>query len=201
MLTGVSFRVTGGDFVWLRGESGSGKSTLLRLMAGIHRFASGVLDVCDVNMVSASERVKTRLRAKTVGMVLQDFSLIPGLTVIENVQLSAQLAGNRMDTVEALELITSFGLEDLGDREPQELSGGQQQRAALSRALAKHPDYLLVDEPTSALDDHNKAVVVAALHGLATNGAIVFASSHDAIFGDYATRRLTITNGSLEASE
>lgn len=200
VLEGISFRVEPGGFVWLRGQSGSGKSTLLRLMAGMHRYARGVMRVSNVDMVSAPERVKTGLRAQTVGLVLQDFSLIPGLSIVENIQLSAQLAGRRLDANEVLELMAGFGLQELGDREPQELSGGQQQRAALLRALVKHPDYLLVDEPTSALDDSNKMAVVAALQQLASRGAIVIASSHDAVFGDYATQRFTIQDGALKVA-
>lgn len=197
----VSFSVEEGGFVWIRGASGSGKSTLLRLMAGMHRFASGRLTVGQIDVVSASEREKTAMRASTVGLVLQNYSLIPGLSITENIQLSAQLAGRRWPREAIADLLNSFGLGGLGDRQPKELSGGQQQRAALARALVKKPGCLLVDEPTSALDEANKSVVVNALHGMVRTGSVVFASSHDEIFGDYATHTLTISDGRIEVVE
>lgn len=201
VLEHVSFSVEAGGFVWIRGASGSGKSTLLRLMAGMHRFARGKLTVGEVDVVSASESKKTAMRASAVGLVLQNYSLIPGLSIAENIQLSAQLAGHRWRREAVSDLLEGFGLGGLSDRQPKELSGGQQQRAALARALVKDPGCLLVDEPTSALDDANKSMVMNALHRMVHAGAVVFASSHDEIFGEYATHRLMISDGQIEVIE
>ena len=152
VLRGVSLSIAAGERVALTGESGSGKSTLLHLIAGLDRADSGEIDVAGTSITTLSEAGLATLRRDRLGLVFQQFNLIPSLSVRDNLAFQSRIAG-RHDAAWLQELTKRLGLDGLLDRYPEQLSGGQQQRVAIGRALAVKPLLLLADEPTGNLDE------------------------------------------------
>ena len=152
VLRGACLRVDAGESVALTGESGSGKSTLLHLIAGLDQADGGSIRFDDTEVTALADRGRAALRRNRLGLVFQQFNLIPSLTVADNLAFQARIAG-RHDRRWQSELVDRLGLGDLLKRYPEQLSGGQQQRVALGRALAVRPRLLLADEPTGNLDE------------------------------------------------
>jgi putative ABC transport system ATP-binding protein len=152
VLRGVNLTVTARERVALTGESGSGKSTLLHLIAGLDVPDSGEIGVADVLLSKLSDSGRAALRRDRLGLVFQQFNLIPSLTVDDNLSFQSRIAG-RHDPAWHAELAERLGLGNLLRRYPEQLSGGQQQRVAIGRALAVKPALLLADEPTGNLDE------------------------------------------------
>lgn len=165
VLRGVDLALAAGESVALTGESGSGKSTLLHLIAGLDKADSGEvwLDGALVSDLSDSDRAA--MRRDRLGLVFQQFNLIPSLRVADNLAFQARIAG-RHDPVWQDELVQRLGLRTLLDRYPEQLSGGQQQRVAIGRALAIKPLVLLADEPTGNLDEATADDVLALARDL-----------------------------------
>jgi putative ABC transport system ATP-binding protein len=154
-----SWTVSEGDSVFLQGQSGSGKSTLLALLSGLEVPTRGDVSVLGHSVSSMNSRERDRFRANRIGVVFQQFNLIPFLSVIDNILLAAQFAETQLGSARdrAEELLTRVGLgPSLYRRHAAGLSIGQQQRVAIVRALINQPALLLVDEPTSALDQRNR---------------------------------------------
>jgi ABC-type lipoprotein export system ATPase subunit len=178
-LADVHLTLSAGEFVAVQGASGSGKTTLLLVVAGLLRPDAGKvwLDGQDLYRLPSSKRAE--LRARRVGMVFQQFHLIPYLTVLGNVrlpQLAGPVAGGEQ---RAHELIDQFGLSDRIDHVPADLSTGERQRVALARALLHRPALLLADEPTGNLDTDNSAAVLRALRAFAEQGGAVLLVTHN----------------------
>ena len=152
VLDGVDLNLAPGESLALMGESGSGKSTLLHLAAGLDTPDRGDVIFEGQSIASLSEPRRAELRRQRLGLVFQQFHLVPSLSVADNLSLQARLAG-REDTDWAQHLLARLGLAGLNDRYPEQLSGGQQQRLAIGRALAARPRLLLADEPTGNLDE------------------------------------------------
>lgn len=152
VLRGVDLTVAPGESVALTGESGSGKSTLLHLIAGLDQPDGGHIMLGDTAVASLNDAGRAALRRDRLGLVFQQFNLIPSLTVTDNLAFQARIAG-RHDPAWQSELIDRLGLGHLLTRYPEQLSGGQQQRVAIGRALAIRPQLLLADEPTGNLDE------------------------------------------------
>jgi len=152
VLRGVDLRITAGESVALTGESGSGKSTLLHLIAGLDRADSGEVWLGETRISTLSDADSAALRRNRLGLVFQQFNLIPSLNVADNLAFQSRIAG-RHDAAWQAELADRLGLGDLLRRYPEQLSGGQQQRVAIGRALAVKPLLLLADEPTGNLDE------------------------------------------------
>ncbi|WGI26729.1 ABC transporter ATP-binding protein [Halomonas alkaliantarctica] len=165
VLEDVSLRLAAGQSLGLMGESGSGKSTLLHLAAGLDLPDHGVITLKGQNVASLPEPTRARLRREQLGLVFQQFHLVPSLTVIDNLRLQARLA-NRDDADWAGYLIKRLGLTGMEKRYPEQLSGGQQQRLAIGRALAPRPPLLLADEPTGNLDETTAGEVLELLLSL-----------------------------------
>ena len=152
MLRGVDLTVTTGESVALSGESGSGKSTLLHLIAGLDAADGGEIKLADIVVSGLNDAGRAELRRDRLGLVFQQFNLIPSLTVSDNLVFQSRIAG-RHDAAWHDELVERLGLKNLLRRYPEQLSGGQQQRVAIGRALAPKPLLLLADEPTGNLDE------------------------------------------------
>jgi len=149
------WRVERGDLVFLKGASGAGKSTLLNLLAGILTALPGTLQLLGQDLAALSSRQRDTFRARHIGMVFQQFNLIPYLSVFDNIQLASHFAGLARDAtvIRAQRLFEALDLNGaLLQQHAGQLSVGQQQRVAIARALINNPEILLVDEPTSALD-------------------------------------------------
>jgi putative ABC transport system ATP-binding protein len=165
VLDNVSFQLASGQSMALMGESGSGKSTLLHLAAGLDLPDTGRITLAGNNVAALSEPARAKLRRESLGLVFQQFHLVPSLTVIDNLRLQARLA-NRENAEWSTHLIQRLGLEGLEKRYPEQLSGGQQQRLAIGRALASRPPLLLADEPTGNLDETTAGEVLELLVSL-----------------------------------
>jgi putative ABC transport system ATP-binding protein len=152
VLRGVDLTVAAGESVALTGESGSGKSTLLHLIAGLDQADSGEVWLGEACVSVLSDADRAALRRNQLGLVFQQFNLIPSLCVADNLAFQSRIAG-RHDAAWQAELAERLGLGDLLKRYPEQLSGGQQQRVAIGRALAVKPQLLLADEPTGNLDE------------------------------------------------
>jgi putative ABC transport system ATP-binding protein len=152
VLRGVDLHVAAGESVALTGESGSGKSTLLHLIAGLDAADSGEITLGDVLVTGLQDSARAELRRDRLGLVFQQFNLIPSLSVADNLAFQSRIAGKH-DAIWQGELIERLGLGALLKRYPEQLSGGQQQRVAIGRALASKPMLLLADEPTGNLDE------------------------------------------------
>jgi putative ABC transport system ATP-binding protein len=167
VLRGVNLDVAAGERVALTGESGSGKSTLLHLIAGLDRADGGEIRLADAPLGDLNDAGRAALRRDRLGLVFQQFNLIPSLSVEDNLKFQSRIA-DRHDAAWHAELVERLGLGGLLRRYPEQLSGGQQQRVAIGRALAIKPVLLLADEPTGNLDEATADQVLALTRDLVT---------------------------------
>ncbi|WP_430463118.1 ABC transporter ATP-binding protein [Tabrizicola sp.] len=198
VLDGVDLTLAPGESLALTGESGSGKSTLLHLVAGLDSPDTGRLLVDGTDLVQASDAARAALRRDVVGLVFQQFNLIPSLDIAANLAFQARLAG-RYDAAWAAELAQVLGLQPLLSRYPEQLSGGQQQRVAIGRALAARPRLVLADEPTGNLDEATGDAVMALLLRLVgQTGAGLLMVTHSPRLAARLDRRVHLTAGRLQ---
>ena len=179
-LSDIDVEIGKGEFVFLVGASGSGKSTFLRLILREYRPSKGHVFVAG-NDLGRLPGWKIPALRRQVGTVFQDFRLLPGKTVYENVAFALQVIGKKGSLIrrtvpETLDLV---GLGDKGDRLPDELSGGEQQRVAIARALINEPKILLADEPTGNLDNHNAWEIMKLLEEINSRGTTVVVVTHN----------------------
>ena len=180
VLRGVALRLESGQSLALTGESGSGKSTLLHLVAGLDRVDAGTILLEGRDLAGLADRDIAHVRRTRIGLVFQQFNLIPSLDVAANLAFQARMAG-RHDAAWCAELANRLGLQTLLNRYPEQLSGGQQQRVAIGRALAGKPALLLADEPTGNLDQANAdAVLDLMLAMVGQTGAGLLMVTHSA---------------------
>ena len=197
VLRGVSLGLDAGQTLALTGESGSGKSTILHISAGLEVPDGGSLHLEGVEINGLGEAERANLRRSEIGIVFQQFNLIPSLTVEANIGFQASLAGRRDKTFES-ELVEELGLSDQLKQYPESLSGGQQQRVAIARALAVRPKLLLADEPTGNLDESTaSAVLTAMLDLVGRTGAALMVVTHSADLAGKMDRRVRLKGGVL----
>jgi putative ABC transport system ATP-binding protein len=165
VLRGVNLSIAAGERVALTGESGSGKSTLLHLIAGLDQADGGEIRLADALVSDLPDAGRAALRRDRLGLVFQQFNLIPSLNVLDNLVFQSRIAGRHDDAWHA-ELVERLGLGGLLKRYPEQLSGGQQQRVAIGRALEVKPLLLLADEPTGNLDEATADDVLALTRDL-----------------------------------
>jgi putative ABC transport system ATP-binding protein len=198
-LDGLSLDVARGEWVAIMGPSGSGKSTLLNLVAALDTPTSGTITIAGVAVHALGERDRARFRRETVGLVFQQFHLVPYLTALENVML-AQHFHSMADRGEATAALARLGLEARLDHRPGQLSGGEQQRVAIARALINEPALVLADEPTGNLDAENEALVLEAFEKLRVCGHAIVVVTHDDTVGARADRVIRLEHGRLACS-
>jgi putative ABC transport system ATP-binding protein len=199
VLDGVSFALEAGRTAALVGESGSGKSTLLHLVAGLDRVDAGRIFVGEREVTALGDGDLAAMRREAVGLVFQQFNLIPSLDVAGNLGFQARIAG-RLDRVWQEEIVERLGLGGMLSRYPEQLSGGQQQRVAIGRALAGRPALLLADEPTGNLDEATGDGVMALMLDLvARAGAALLMVTHSARLAGLLDERVVIRGGKLAA--
>jgi ABC-type lipoprotein export system ATPase subunit len=194
-LDGVSLHVAAGECVVVRGPSGSGKTTLLMAAAGLLAPTRGSVLIDGQNPYALSPERRSRLRAISVGVVFQQFHLIPYLTVLENVLTPSLTASVDSTESRARELIDELDLASRVDHRPAELSTGERQRVSLARALLNRPPLLLADEPTGNLDPDNGARVLRHVADFARSGGAVLMVTHDDAAMSDADRVLHLKNG------
>ncbi|AZQ67795.1 ABC transporter ATP-binding protein [Silicimonas algicola] len=197
VLDGISLDVEGGEIVALTGESGSGKSTLLHVVAGLEPADIGHVLIDGQDLTEMDDRGRAALRRSDIGIVFQQFNLIPSLSVARNLAFQARLAG-RAEEAQLDALALRLGLTDHLAKYPEELSGGQQQRVAIGRAVAGGPRLLMADEPTGNLDEATGDTVMDLLVSLArTEGTALLVATHSQRLAARADRRLHLSRGRL----
>src|SRR6202051_1176386 len=195
VLRGVNLSIAPGERVALTGESGSGKSTLLHLIAGLDNADGGEIRLADTAVSGLSDAGRAALRRDRIGLVFQQFNLIPSLNVEDNLVFQARIAG-RHDAAWHVELVERLGLGGLLKRYPEQLSGGQQQRVAIGRALAVKPLLLLADEPTGNLDETTADDVLALARDLvARTGCGFLMVTHSARLAATLDRQIHLSAG------
>ncbi|GAA2866043.1 ABC transporter ATP-binding protein [Streptosporangium fragile] len=196
---GVDLRVEPGEFVAVMGPSGSGKSTLVHMLGGLEARTSGEIWLDGRRVDTLSESAWALLRRQKIGFVFQFFNLVANMTVADNVELPALLAGaSAREARERREhLLGELGLTARADAAPSQLAGGEQQRVALARALANTPSLLLADEPTGNLDSRNTRDVLRLLGQVHRDGQTVILVTHDARVAGLADRVVSLLDGQI----
>lgn len=193
----IELAVQPGQTLALTGESGSGKSTLLHLIAGLDAPDQGDIYIKGHPLSGLDEAGRAALRRRQVGLIFQQFNLIPSLTVAANLSFQARLAG-RLDRAQLADVSARLGLKHLLDRYPEQLSGGQQQRVAIGRTLAARPDVLLADEPTGNLDEATgDAVLDLLLEGVQQSGITLLLVTHSPRLAGKLEAQVSLRNGQL----
>nr|WP_297900481.1 ABC transporter ATP-binding protein [uncultured Campylobacter sp.] len=192
----LSLDVKRGEWLAVVGSSGSGKTTLMNIIGCMDTPTKGTvtLDGRELGRLNASQL--TDIRKNVIGLVFQQFHLIPHLTAVENVMV-AQYYHSMTDEKEAMEALGSVGLADRARHLPSQLSGGEQQRVCIARALINHPEIILADEPTGNLDEANEQLVLDIFHRLHAQGTTLIVVTHDAHVASNAQREILLNHGRL----
>lgn len=200
ILHGISLDVQAGETLALVGPSGSGKSSLLMLMGGLERATSGTITALDHDVSAMSEDALARFRRENMGVVFQNFHLIPTMTALENVATPLELAGRKDAMERAQAELESVGLAHRADHYPSQMSGGEQQRVALARACAPSPRLLLADEPTGNLDQSTGETIMDLLFDLhAKRDTTLVLVTHSNALAERCERVVRLRDGRIDA--
>jgi cell division transport system ATP-binding protein len=195
----INLNIAQGEFVFLVGQSGSGKSSLLRLLLKEEKPTSGIVTVDGVNVAKLPNRKVPAFR-RTMGIVFQDFRLLPGKTVFDNVAFGMEVIGKSKKEIQQRipAILDLVGLDEKAHRLPSELSGGEQQRVALARAFVNKPKLLLADEPTGNLDPSTSVGIMKLLDRINRTGTTIVMATHDVAIVDQMRKRLVqMENGKI----
>ena len=195
-LDDVSLSIGVGEWVAIMGSSGSGKTTLLNLVDGLDRATSGRVLVLGQDATHFCAEEAVRFRRENIGLVFQQFHLIPYLTALENVML-AQYYHSLVDRNQALQALEAVQMTQRAHHLPAQLSGGEQQRVCIARALINDPKIILADEPTANLDEANEQKVVEIFRDLHNQGKTIIVATHDPALGAEAGRKIVLRHGRL----
>ena len=195
-LKDICLTVNTGDFIAVEGPSGIGKSTLLYVMGTLLKSDDGSYTFEGQDVSAYNDAQKSEFRAKKIGFLFQDSTMIQALTLRENL-LFTQSVGGKKDPAQVDELLYRFGLEDRADFFPHQLSGGQRRRAMAARALIHDPMLILADEPTNDLDEYWSNEIMKVLKEQADKGTAVVMVTHNSRWAELATRRLRLEDGVL----
>ena len=185
---------------WVAIMSGSGKTTLMNIIGCMDHATSGSVVLDGIDLRNISDTDLTEMRRSKIGMVFQQFHLIPYLTAVENVMV-AQYYHSMPDKKEAMEMMERVGLKDRADHLPSQLSGGEQQRVCIARALINYPVVLLADEPTGNLDEANQNLVMKIFRELHDEGHTIITVTHSPEVGAEAQRCVIIEHGHIVEKE
>jgi len=192
----VSFQVRKGEWVAIMGSSGSGKSTMMNIIGCMDKPSVGEVILDGQDITKESQNSLTKVRREKIGLIFQQFHLIPYLTALENVMV-AQYYHSIPDEQEALQALERVGLKDRAKHLPSQLSGGEQQRVCIARALINSPEIILADEPTGNLDEVNEKIVIDILTQLHEEGSTIIVVTHDLEVGDVAERKIILEYGKI----
>ena len=199
VLKNINLEIHEGETVAVVGQSGSGKSTLLSLMAGLDRQTAGSLRLRDKEISEMSEVKLTQFRAENIGIIFQQFYLMPHLTALENVSLPLEMFGYEDYLNRAKEALEQVGLSDREQHFPHQLSGGESQRVAIARAVVARPSILLADEPTGNLDNETGVQVANLLFDLVkTTGMTMLLVTHNTEMAKRCSRQMTLQFGTFQ---
>ena len=198
VLKEITATIHDGEFVAIMGPSGSGKTTLLNVISGFISADGGKVILDGQDILTGEENELAEIRQHKLGFVFQDFMLMNGLTIRENIFLPQIIAGKPKSQMEqnTHTLLEVFGIEEIAEKYPAEVSGGQKQRASIARALSNNPSIILADEPTGNLDSKSStAVIEAFLNAKEKIGATIFMVTHDAFAASYADKVIALKDG------
>lgn len=196
-LNNINLSVYEGEWLAIMGPSGSGKSTLLNILSLMDTPSSGEYILDNENLEQIDEEQKITLRREKIGLVFQQFHLIPYLNALENVMLS-QYYHSSVDKEDAKMVLEKVGLSHRLTHLPSQLSGGEQQRVCIARALINNPELLLADEPTGNLDEANEQIVLQTLQKLKNEGKTIVLITHNPDLAKFADRTLILQHGVLK---
>ena len=198
VLKEITATIHDGEFVAIMGPSGSGKTTLLNVISSFISADGGKVILDGQDILTGEENELAEIRQHKLGFVFQDFMLLNGLTIRENIFLPQIIAGKPKRQMEqnTHTLLEVFGIEEIAEKYPAEVSGGQKQRASIARALSNNPSIILADEPTGNLDSKSStAVIEAFLNAKEKIGATIFMVTHDAFAASYADKVIALKDG------
>ena len=200
-LQGIDIRIDEGEYVAIMGPSGSGKSTMLNIVGCLDRPTGGRYWLGGQDVSELSDDQLSEVRNLRIGFVFQSFNLIPGVSILENIEVPLFYRGvpRRRRHPRSLELADLVGLGDRVHHRPAELSGGQQQRVAVARALANDPLILVADEPTGNLDTHTAVEILDLLDDLHARGRTIVMVTHEQFVAERAQRTLRLRDGEVES--
>ena len=195
----IDFTIEPGDFVMIEGESGSGKTTFLNLLTGLTDPTSGAVFIDGRSLKDTGDKEISKIRNQKVKYIPQGESLLPALTVRENILFPFTIGGLERPSEERLhEVSDKLGITDLLDEYPSDLSGGEMRRATIARAVINKPSLIIADEPTGSLDSANTSKVMNIFKDIASEGTAVIVVTHQKETLGYASRVLEMDQGSLK---
>jgi len=197
ILKGINLELYKGEWTSIMGPSGSGKTTLLNIMSCLDKATEGSLKISGVDVSGMGKKEMAHFRRETVGLIFQQYHLVPYLTALENVML-AQHYHSVVDEAEAAQALERVGLGHRLDHIPGRLSGGEQQRVAIARALINSPNILLADEPTGNLDQANSELILDVFRSLHEQGHTIVMVTHSQEIGNSGDRLVQLRDGKLE---
>jgi putative ABC transport system ATP-binding protein len=195
-LSEIDLEISKGEWVSIIGPSGSGKTTLLNLMSGLDTPTSGKISIDGVDITLMNQKMLTRFRGENIGLIFQQYHLIPYLTALENVMIAQYFHGT-IDREAAQTALERVGLEHRAKHRPAQLSGGEQQRVCIARALINEPDIILADEPTGNLDMKNGESVIEIIKKLNGEGHTVIVVTHNMDIAKQAGRVIELVDGKV----
>ncbi|ECC1027808.1 ABC transporter ATP-binding protein [Campylobacter coli] len=196
-LDNINLNIYKGEWLAIMGPSGSGKSTLLNILSLMDDPSSGKYILDNEDLEQINEEQKITLRREKIGLIFQQFHLIPYLSALENVMLS-QYYHSSVDEEDAKAVLEKVGLSHRLSHLPSQLSGGEQQRVCIARALINNPEILLADEPTGNLDEANEKIVLQTLQKLKNEGKTIVLITHNPKLAKFADRTLILQHGVLK---
>ncbi|EIJ71445.1 MULTISPECIES: ABC transporter ATP-binding protein [Pasteurellaceae] len=199
-LEDINIQIAEGEFISIMGASGSGKTTLMNILTGLDTASEGKVILDGIDAAQLDEVGRQRFRAEKIGLIFQQFHLIPYLTALENVML-AQHYHSVVDEDAAKEVLAQVGLEHRIHHLPSQLSGGEQQRVCIARALVNQPPVIFADEPTGNLDEKNEQIVLELLQSLNKQGRTIVMVTHNPDLGKLTHRVIYLQHGKFLREE
>ena len=205
-LKGLDFTVNDGEMVAIIGKSGAGKSTLLHILGAIDDYDGGeykLVSDTEIEVGKLNQKKLAEFRNAHVGIVLQDFALVEGSSVIENVMIPLRFSKRKHSEYRplAMEALKQVGMDDLAKKDVNKLSGGQKQRVAIARAIVNDPDFILADEPTGALDTETTGQIMSVFKELNEKGKTIIVVTHDPQVAEQCERVIEISDGKIMSRE
>jgi ABC-type lipoprotein export system ATPase subunit len=196
-LKGIDMSVGRSEFISITGHSGSGKTTLLHILGCLDQPTKGIVSIDGITINGMSESDLVKIRRQKIGFVFQQFYLIPGLSVFENVTLPLLFGRIKKKNDEIISVLKLVGLQDKITRSPSQLSGGEMQRVAIARALINNPEVILADEPTGNLDTENSENIFELLKSLNSRGITIIMVTHNTDLAGRADRTIQLKDGRI----
>lgn len=195
-LEDISFEVPKNQWLSIMGPSGSGKTTLINILSLMDNPTSGIYELLEKDVANLSQNEHLKIRRETIGLIFQQFHLIPYLSVLENVML-AQYYHSSVEVEDAKAMLDMVGLGHRFTHLPNQLSGGEQQRVCIARALINNPEILIADEPTGNLDEKNEGIVLELFQKIKKDGKTIILITHNPSLGKQGDRMITLSHGKL----